>query len=85
MKEVPGLAQSLGGAPGQSLAQMAESLEGGSIAADPAALDACLADIEILPCQQVDKGHDPLDTGNFNQGRRLVPKPSCARAFSQKK
>lgn len=85
LKEVPGLAQSLGGAPGQSLAQMAESLEGGSIAADPAALDACLADIEILPCQQVDKGHDPLDPGNFNQGHRLVPKPSCARAFSQKK
>lgn len=85
LKEVPGLAQSLGGAPGQSVGQMAESLEDGDVAADDAALDACLADIEILPCRQVDKGHDPLDPGDFNQGHRLVPKPSCARAFSQKK
>ncbi len=85
LKEVPGLAQSFGGAPGQSLGQMAESVESGDLAGDPAKLDTCLADIDILPCTQVDKGHDPLDPGDFNQGHRLVPKPSCARAFSQKK
>ncbi|MCC6273380.1 MAG: hypothetical protein IT572_07925 [Deltaproteobacteria bacterium] len=85
LKEVPGLAQSLGGAPGQSVGQMAESLEDGNVAADDAALSACLADIDILPCRQVDKGHDPLDPDDYNQGHRLVPKPSCARAFSQKK
>ncbi len=84
LKEVPGLAQSLGGAPGQSVGQMAESLEEGSVAADDAALSACLADIEILPCRQVDKGHDPLEPDDYSQGHRLVPKPSCARAFSQK-
>jgi len=85
LKEVPGLAQSLGGSHGQSLGQMADSLENGDAATDNTALDVCLADIDILPCRQVDRGHDPLEPGDYSQGHRLVPKPSCARAFSQKK
>lgn len=85
LKEVPGLAQSFGGAPGRSLAQMAEEVEAGAIGGEPAELDACLADIAILPCRQVDRGHDPLEPDDYSQGHRLVPKPSCARAFSQKK
>lgn len=85
LREVPGLAQSFGGAPGQSLAQMAEEVEAGDIGGDPTKLETCLADIDILPCPQVDKGHDPLNPEDYSQGHRLVPKPSCARAFSQKK
>lgn len=82
LAEVAGLAQSFGGAPGQSLKQESEALESGASQSDPVALEACLADIAILPCTQVDKSHNPSDPHNYQQAHKLVPKPACNRAFS---
>ena len=80
--EMPGLAQSFGSAPGQSLKETGEELENGERSSDPAALEQCLREIATLPCAQVDRGHDPRDPHNYSQARKLVPKPSCAHAFS---
>lgn len=77
----PGLAQSLGGAPGHSLQETAEALDNGNIQSDPEALSACLQEIEILPCQQVDKAHDPEDPHSYQQAQKLIPKPTCVHAF----
>ncbi len=84
LQGVPGLAQSFGGAPGQSLKETADAIDAGTDESDPAAVADCLAEIGILPCSQVDKGHEPSDPHNYQQAHKLVPKPTCNQAFHKK-
>ena len=80
--EVPGLAQEFGGAPGQSLKQEGLQLDNGDVAVDADALAQCMDEMEILPCQQVEKGHDPATPEDYHKVRHLIPKPSCTKVFS---
>jgi hypothetical protein len=83
VEAVPGLGHEFGDPQNQTLAESAAGIESGEVSVAEEALQECLAGIEIVTCQAVQKDFNDEDPPNYNQIRKLIPKPICAQGILQ--
>lgn len=73
--EAPGLGQRFGGR--NTLKENAQGIQDGEITVDPANLETCLMDIDIIPCPIVTEHLNDSTPPNYNSVKEMIPSPSC--------
>jgi len=76
--EVSGLSREFGNAGNQSLNEAEQAVEQGDLLIDGDALQACLAGVEVISCDSVQKYFIDGEAADYGQTRKLVPKPVCS-------